>query len=107
MSEENNGVQQTPTDGYQDPLMTENGKPAKKKMGGSTIAATIVSVVVFYFFGLLGGLICYGGYWLVYAIIRSKMPVAAKVILSVVVVLVFLVLLVLFILFAAALTGGA
>ncbi len=88
---------------YQDPLAAADEKPKKKSSGASTIVATIVSVIVFRFFGILGGLICFGGYWAVRAVILSKMPVAAKVILSVVIVFGFLLLMFLFILFAASL----
>lgn len=96
-------TQQPQDNTYQDPIASTEGKPEKKK--GSTAAnvtATVVSVVVFYLFGLVGGLICYGGYWAVRAVIMSKMSVAAKVILSIILVFVFLALMVAFILFVAA-----
>lgn len=98
----NNGYQDplTTQNGYQDPLNAQNGQPAKKKVGGSTIAATIVSVVVFILFGLIGGLICFGGYAAVNAIAKSKMPLAARIILSIIVGIFFLVLLIAFILFS-------
>lgn len=106
MSQEEMNTQQNTNGNYQDPIVTSEGKPAKKKMGGSTIAATIVSVVVFFLFGIIGGLICYGGYWAVYAIAKSKMPLAAKIILGIIVGLVFVVLLFIFIVFAAALRAS-
>ena len=37
----------------------------KKKMNGADVTATVVSVVLIFLFGVLGALICYGGYWLV------------------------------------------
>lgn len=103
MSQEQFNSQQEQAGAYQDPLAAaENEKPAKKKAGGSTVAATVVAVIVFFLFGAIGGLICYGGYWAVFAIAKSKLPVAAKVILGVLVSIVFLVLLIAFILFSAA-----
>lgn len=92
--------------GYQDPLNTQNGAPAKKKVSGSTIVATVVAVAVFFLFGAVGGAICYGGYWAVRAIAKSRMPLVARIILSIVVGLVFLVLLIVFILFAAGLNAA-
>lgn len=104
MSEENLNDQQGQTEAYYyDPLTAQAGKPAKKKTGGVTIAATVVSVIVFFLFGAIGGLICYGGYWAVLGIAKSKLPTTAKVILGVVVGLAFLILLFAFILFASAL----
>lgn len=105
MSEENlNNQQGEQSDAYYyDPLTAQTGKPVKNKAGGGlTIAATAVSVIVFFLFGAIGGLICYGGYWAVLAIAKSKLPTTAKVILGVVVGLAFVILLFAFILFAAA-----
>ena len=100
MSEEFN-TQQSQDNTYQDPIASTEGKP-KKKSTAADVVATVVAVGVFYLFGLVGGLICYGGYWAVRAVIKSKMSVAAKLILSVVLVFVFLALMVAFILFVAA-----
>lgn len=105
MNQEEINTQQTENGTYQDPLETANGKPEKKKVGGSTIAATIISVAVIRLFGILGGLICYGGYWAVYGIAKSKIPLAARIILCILVALVFVVLLFAFILFASTLTA--
>lgn len=105
MSQEEMNTQQNENAVYQDPIGTTNGKPEKKKAGGSTIAATIVSVVVVYLFGLIGGLICYGGYWAVFGIAKSKLPTAARVILCLIVALVFIVLLLAFILLSSALVS--
>lgn len=103
MGEENLNNQQGQTDAYYyDPLTAQTGQPVKKKTGGMTIAATAVSVIVFFLFGAIGGLICYGGYWAVLGIAKSKLPTAAKVILGVVVGLAFVILLFAFILFATA-----
>ncbi len=81
-----------------------DGSQPEKKSGSKAldILATVVSFGVVFLFGILGGLICFGGYWLVKVIVKSKMPTAAKVILSVLVVLVFLALLAAFVLFSAA-----
>lgn len=111
MSQENNqqewNNQQEQTETYQDPIAASTGgEPAKKKVSGSTIAATVVSVIVFYLFGIIGGLICYGGYWAVRAIAKSKMPLAARIILGILVGLIFFVLLIVFILFSAAVAGA-
>ena len=109
MSEEFN-TQQPQDSTYQDPLASTGGEAQQPKKKGSTAAdvvGTVVSVAVVFMFGLVGGLICYGGYWAVRAVITSKMSVAAKVILSVVLVFVFLILLIAFILFAAYLRAGA
>lgn len=73
----------------------------KKKMNGADVTATVVSVVLIFLFGVLGALICYGGYWLVRTIAKSKMPLAARIILGTIVAIVFIALLVGFILFSA------
>lgn len=104
MNEGNVNTQQDPTNAYYyDPLTAQGGKPVKSKSKGATAIATVVAVIVFFLFGALGGLICYGGYWAVLAIAKSKLPTAAKVILGVVVGLAFLILLIVFIFFAAGL----
>lgn len=84
----------------------ENGKPEKKKVGGSTVAATVASIAVVRLFGLLGGLICFGGYWAVYGIAKSRLPVAARVILCLIVALAFIVLLLAFILLSSAIVSS-
>lgn len=98
---------------YTDPLASGNvvaandGQPAKKKGDtGYAIGSTVAAVVLWRLFGILGALICYGGFWAVRAIIKSKMSTALKVILSVLIVLGCLVLLVLYILVAASLTAA-
>lgn len=106
MNQEEMNTQQTENVTYQDPLETANGKPEKKKVGGSTIAATIISVVLIRLFGILGGLICYGGYWAVYGIAKSKLPLAARIILCILVAFLFVVLLFAFIVFAATLSDA-
>ena len=104
MNEGNVNTQQDPTNAYYyDPLTAQGGKPVKSKSRGATIVATIVAAIVFFMFGAIGGLICYGGYWAVLAIAKSKLPTAAKVILGVVVGLAFVILLVVFIFFVAGL----
>lgn len=105
MNQEEMNTQQNSDGTYQDPLAASNGKPGKKKASGSTVAATIVSVVVVYLFGLIGGLICYGGYWAVFGIAKSKLPVAARVILCLIVAILFIVLLLAFILLSSALVS--
>lgn len=95
---------------YTDPLasgsvaVADDGQPAKKKGDtGSVIASTVAAVVIWRLFGILGALICYGGFWAVRAVIKSKMSTALKVILSVLIVLGFLILLFLYILVTASL----
>lgn len=89
---------------YVDPITAaDGGKPAKKnKSTGSVIGSTIVAVVIGYLFGAVGGLICYGGFWAVYAIAKTKLPVPARVVLCVLTALVFLFLLFLLIILVAA-----
>lgn len=84
--------------GYQDPIATPDGKPAKKKVSGSTIAATVGAVVLYFLFGIIGAAICYAGYWAVRAIAKSKMPLAVRVVLGIIVGLIFVILLIAFIL---------
>lgn len=98
-TQEGQAAQPAPTESSQ----TSNPQADAKKFGGSDIAATIVSVVLVLLFGLLGALICYGGYWAVRAVIKSKMSVAAKVILSIILIIAFIVLMVVFIFASAAL----
>lgn len=106
MSQENINNEQSGDNGYVDPIATQNGGTAKKKISGGDIAATIVSVALIRIFGIIGALICYGGYWAVRGIAKSKMPLAARIILGIVVGIVFLVLLVLFILFTIGISEG-
>ena len=89
-----NGQNQLET--YQDPLQGTGKEAGKKKVDGSGWIATVVTIVLVRLIGLIGALICYGGFWAVRAIIKSKMAVGAKVILSIVVIVAFLVLLVVF-----------
>jgi len=94
---------------YQDPLanveQVSAQAPVKKQSTAASVLSGVGAVVMWRLFGLLGGLICIGGFAVVSAIIKSKMSTAAKVILSVVTVLGFLVLLFVFILFSAAVTA--
>ncbi|MBQ2801951.1 MAG: hypothetical protein IJF03_11275 [Lachnospiraceae bacterium] len=106
MSQENLNNPQMDNNGYVDPIATQNGETPKKKMGKGDIAATIVSIALIKLFGIIGALICYGGYWAVRAIAKSRMPLAARIILGIVVALVFVVLLVLFILFSIGVQAG-
>lgn len=92
---------------YQDPISTTEGKPADKKVGGSTIAATVVSVLLFRFFGIIGALICYGGYWAIYAVAtKTKLPLAAKIIIGILLGFVFLAILFLFILLSGVIQAN-
>ena len=100
---------QTNAENYQDPLANMEQAPAQKpekKKGGSGVWSIVGTVVMWRLFGLIGGLICLGGFAVVSAIIKSKMSTAAKVILSVITVLGFLVLLFVFILLSAELTAN-
>lgn len=106
MSQEELNNQQEQAENYQDPIATTEGEPEKKKMGGSTIAATIISIALIKLVGLIGALICYGGYWAVRAIAKSKMSLGARIALGILVGVAFLVLLVVFILFSAVLVSG-
>lgn len=92
--------------GYQDPLSAQSGQPPKKKASGSTVAATVVSVIVFFMFGIFGGLICFGGYWAVKSIATSRMPLAVRIVLSVIVGIIALALLIAFILFSATIQAN-
>lgn len=106
MSQENLNNQESTDNNYVDPIATQNGETAKKKMSGGDIAATVISIVLIKFFGIIGALICYGGYWAVRGIAKSKMPLAARIILGIVVGLVFLGLLILFILFSIGVSAA-
>lgn len=86
--------------------MNQEGTNEKKKMNGADITATVVSVVLVFLFGLIGALICYGGYWIVRTIAKSKMPLTARVILGTIVAIVFIALLVGFILFSAGIRAN-
>lgn len=96
-----------PEAGYEDPIATAAGdKPAKKSKGGaSVVASSVAAVIVWRLFGLIGGLICYGGFWAVYGIAKSRLSVAAKIPLCILAALVFLALLFVFIMFAAYMTN--
>jgi len=91
---------------YQDPLasavQTTEVKPDKKKGKGAGLLSVVGSVILFRLFGVIGGAICIGGFAVVTAIIKSKMPTVAKVLLSIVTIIGFLVLLFVFIMFSAA-----
>lgn len=92
---------------FQDSISTTDGKPADKKVGGSTIAATIVAVLLFKLFGIIGALICYGGYWAIYAVAtKTKLPLAAKIIIGILLGIVFLVLLFLFIILSGVIQAN-
>lgn len=93
--------------GYVDPINNQNGGAAKKKMGKADIAATIVAFLLVKLFGFLGALICYGGYWAVRSIAKSRMPLVARIILGIVVAVAFIVLLVVLILLVSAMNYGA
>ncbi len=97
---------QSNTGSYVDPIATmeqaPEQKPEKKQGAGAGILSVVVSVIVFKFFGIIGGVICFAGFAAVTAIIKSKMSTALKVVLSVLTVLGFLVLLFAFILLSAA-----
>ncbi len=62
----------------------------QKTGGNSSIIAAVVIIVLIVLFGAFGGLICFGGYLAVRAIIKSGMSVPARVIFSVIVILAFL-----------------
>ncbi len=107
MSEEvqNDQQQNGEVSGYQDPLAAQNGeKPAKKSGGAAAVVSMVAAIVVVRLFGVLGGLICFAGFWAVYAVAKSKLPLAARIVLCVFLTLVFLALMVVFILVAATLT---
>ena len=101
---------QSNVENYQDPLANMEQapaqKPEKKQSTAASIGSVVGTVVMWRLFGLIGGLICIGGFAVVSAIIKSKMSTAVKVILSVITVLGFLVLLFVFILLSAELTAN-
>lgn len=105
MSQEEWNTQQNAN--YEDPLAAaDGGKPAKKSGGSaSVIGSTIVSVLVWRLFGLIGGLICYGGFWAVYAIAKTKLPLAARIVLCILVALGFVFLMLVYILAVAMATN--
>ncbi len=91
--EEQNNMQ---NENYQDPLATaDNGEPAKKSKGsgGALIGSTIGMFVLMRLFGLFGALICYAGFWAVYAIARTKLSLPLRIILCILTAAVFIVLL--------------
>lgn len=90
----------------QGPSQAADAKPEKKKMGGSDWVATIVTIVLVRLVGVVGALICFGGYWAVRAIVKSKMSTGMKVLLGVLVGLAFIVLFVVFIFFAAYISAS-
>lgn len=77
-----------------------------KKAINSDIIASVVSIAIIFIFGVAGGLLCYGCYWVVMLIVKSNKPVAAKVVLSVLAVLVCLALLYAVIVLSAAVSMG-
>ena len=95
----------SPVEGYQDPIATAEQKPEKKQSTGAVIASTAGTVLLYKLFGIIGAAICFGGFWGIMAIAKSKLPTAAKVILGVLVGIACIVLLGLFILLSAALTS--
>ncbi len=97
-AQDDQAVQPAPTESSQ----TSTPQADAKKLGGSDLAATAISIVLVKLLGLIGALICYGGYWAVRALSKSKLSVAAKVILSIVLSITFFVLMVVYI-YAAAL----
>ena len=110
--EQNNQQDMVNNGGYTDPLAdgtvnsADDGQPAKKKGGtGSAIGSTVAAVVVWKLLGLVGALICFGGFWAVRAVIKSKMSTALKVILSILIVLGCLLLMFLYFLAVAAMTA--
>lgn len=77
---------------YQDPITAQSGEKPKKKVASSSIIATVVCVVLISLVGIVGALICYAGFWSVRAIIKNnRLPMAAKIILSILVTVVFIV----------------
>lgn len=87
---------------YHDPLATQEEQTTKKKVNQTTVIAAVVSAVLVLVVGVGGALICFAGYGAVYGILKSKLPLTARIILSIVVGVVFVALLVLFILWAAS-----
>ncbi len=91
---------------YQDPLQNAGKEPTKKKMGSSDWVATVLAVVLVRLIGVVGALICFGGYWAVRAIIKSRMSVGAKVALSILVGLAFVLLFIVFLIFSVYLSAS-
>lgn len=85
---------------------SQDKKASMKKAINSDIIASVVSIAIIFIFGVAGGLICYGGYWVVMLIVKSNKPAAAKVVLSVLAVLVCLALLYGVIVLSAAVSMG-
>lgn len=98
----------TDNQGYQDPIVQQNGTQAKKKVSKATVGASIVCLLLVRVFGLLGALICYGGFFAVQAVATNRrMPLAVRIILSVVLALVFIAILLGVEILAASLIYGA
>lgn len=95
------------TDNYQDPLATaDNGQPAKKGKGTSAgIISTVVAVVLIRYVGIFAALVAYAGFWAVYAIAKSKLPLAVRILLCILTTLVFIVLFVVVIIIIASLVS--
>lgn len=68
---------------YQDPIVTPNNEPAKKKVSKSATIAGIASFLCFFLFGVLGGLIFTLAFAGIYKICKSSMHLALKIILSI------------------------
>ena len=100
-----NNQQDTVNSGsYTDPL-ADSTVAASDDGTGSAIGSTVAAVLVWQLFGLAGALICFGGFWAVRAVIKSRMSTALKVILSVLIVLGGLLLMFLYILAVAAISA--
>lgn len=77
---------------YFDPIANQGQQPPKKKVG-SGIVATVVCVVLIRLVGIFGALICYAGFWSVRAVAKNRrLPLVARILLSILVTLVFIVL---------------
>lgn len=75
----------------------QDEKTSRNIATGLTIAAA-ASVLLF---GIVGGMICLAGGWAVYAICKSRLPLAAKIILGIAAGLAALAFLVMFVLMSA------
>ena len=83
-----------------------NGDTWKKVTGTLTSGVAVFTIVMFFLTGLLGGTLCVLGIMAVYRIMRTRLSLPIRIVLSVVTALIFAALLVAFVLFSSILSAG-
>ena len=81
-----------------------NGDIGKKVTGSLTSGAAVFAIVMFFLTGLLGGTLCVLGIMAVYGIMRTKLALPIRIVLSVVTALIFVALLIAFVLLSSILS---